>query len=72
MRIASAVVLVPRGDWMCLDLGKVTVTYEDGSQEEIFEFFQDEIMFYQHEFVGLTREQAIELKHKKDIEHLRS
>jgi len=51
---------------------KVTVTFEDGTEKVLFMFFPDEIMFYSHEFVGLTESEAMELRHKRDVAYLRS
>jgi hypothetical protein len=51
---------------------KVKVTYQDGTEEELFSYYPDEISFSPHEFVGLTREQACELRTKKDVSYLRS
>jgi hypothetical protein len=50
----------------------VCVTYEDGSSEKLFSFYPDEISFYPREFIGLTREQALGLRHGKDVAYLRS
>jgi hypothetical protein len=54
------------------DMPKVTVTYDDGSTEELFQYFPDEISFTESEFIGLTSEQAHELRHRKDVAYLRS
>jgi hypothetical protein len=51
---------------------RVIATYEDGSKEQLFEFYPDEISFSADEFVGLTREEAMALKCDKDKEYLRS
>lgn len=51
---------------------KVTVVFEDGSQEELFQFYPDEISFTDAEFIGLTRAEAIELRRSKDLAYLRS
>lgn len=51
---------------------RVTVTYEDGSTEMLFEFYPDEVMFTAREFVGLTRSEALGLFHKKDVSYLQS
>ena len=45
----------------------VNVTYEDGSNEDLFSYYPDEIYFSSHEFLGLTREEAFTLFHKKDV-----
>jgi hypothetical protein len=50
----------------------VTVTYKDGSTEELFSYYPDEIQFCSAEFIGLTREEAIDLRRQKDIAYLRS
>ena len=51
---------------------EVTVTYDDGTTEELFEYFPDEISFTESEFIGLTRDQAHELRHRKDVAYLQS
>jgi hypothetical protein len=50
----------------------VNVTYEDDTKEQLFEFYPDEISFRAEEFVGLTRQEALDLRHKKDVSYLRS
>lgn len=50
----------------------VRVTYEDGSTEDLFSFYPDEINFAESEFVGLTRDQAMALRQKKDSGYLRA
>lgn len=50
---------------------QVWVTYEDGEEEMLFDYYPDEISFTPGEFVGLTRDQAISLRHRKDVEYLR-
>ena len=51
---------------------KVTVTYDDGSTEELFKYFPDEISFTEAEFIGLTSDQAHDLRHRKDVAYLQS
>jgi len=51
---------------------QVTVTYSDGNTETLFSFYPDEISFSPSEFVGLTRDQALELRHRKDVAWLQS
>lgn len=48
------------------------VTLEDGTVVDAFAFYSDEIGFSATELVGLTVEQAKELKHSKDREYLQS
>ena len=50
----------------------VHVTFEDGSKEKLFEYFSDELSFSETEFVGLTRDQAFDLRHGRDVSYLRS
>jgi len=51
---------------------KVIVTYENGEQEELFEFYPDEIDFEEEEFIGLTKREALRLRQEKDIDYLQS
>jgi hypothetical protein len=51
---------------------KVFVTLENGSEEFLFDFYPDEIMFSENEFIGLTIEESRHLKFKKDRNYLRS
>ncbi len=51
---------------------QVWVTYENEEEEEmLFDYYPDEISFTPGEFVGLTRDQALRLRHRKDVEYLR-
>lgn len=49
----------------------VTALFTDGSKEKLFSFYPDEIQFREDEFVGLTRAQALSLRHKRDVTFLR-
>jgi hypothetical protein len=51
-------------------LPAVYVDYDDSTSERLFDFYPDEITFFPHEFVGLTRDQAFELKQSKDQKFL--
>lgn len=51
---------------------KVAVVYDDGTAEELFGFYPDELSFSETEFVGLTRQQAFDLRQRKDVAFLRS
>lgn len=59
-----------------MDLGAATlevhVTYEDGTAEQLFSYYVDELSFTTQEFVGLTRKQAFDLRLKRDTAYLRS
>lgn len=49
---------------------QVWVTYEDGKETMLFDYYPDEISFTPNEFIGLTRSEAIHLKFKKDKAYL--
>ena len=51
---------------------QVFVTFENNKEEFLFEFYPDEISFSQEEFVGLTVEEAKDLKFRKDKAYLQS
>jgi hypothetical protein len=51
---------------------EVIVTFEDGSTKTLFSFYPDEVSFREHEFTGLTEEEAHSLLQKKDTAYLRS
>ena len=44
----------------------VNVILEDGTEVELFSYYPDEISFVASEFVGLTLDEARNLKFKKD------
>lgn len=46
--------------------------FDDKTDEVLFQYYVDEISFTENEFIGLTREQAMSLKSKKDIAYLKS
>ncbi len=50
----------------------VTVTYEDQSTERLFSYFADEIQFTPSDFLGLSRDEALEIRLKKDLAYLKS
>lgn len=54
------------------NMPKVAVTYSDGSEETLFSFYPDELSFSEREFIGLTRDQAMRLRHRKDVAYLQS
>ena len=51
---------------------KVAVTYDDGTEETLFTFYPDELSFSEREFIGLTLDQAMQLRHRKDVAYLQS
>ena len=50
----------------------VHVTFDDGTQKDLFSFYPDEIRFDEGELVGLTETEAHELRRQKDMAFLRS
>lgn len=50
----------------------VTATFEDGTSKVLFSYYPDEISFTENEFVGLTEDEAHQLKHDKDVRFLQS
>jgi hypothetical protein len=51
---------------------EVIATMEDGSKEFVFPWFSDELSFTKTELLGLTIEQARDLKQTRDVAYLRS
>ena len=51
---------------------EVVVTFEDGSTKNLFQFYPDEISFRASDFIGLTEQQAMELRHSRDVTFLQS
>jgi len=51
---------------------RITVTLDDGSTQELFEYYPDELSFTEQEFIGLTLEEARHLKFVKDKQYLQS
>lgn len=45
------------GGW---DPVKVHAEFDDGSSEILFDYFDDELSFSRSEFIGLTRDEALE------------
>lgn len=50
----------------------VTATFEDGTTKDLFSYYPDEISFTEAEFVGLTEDEAHQLRTNKDIKYLQS
>jgi hypothetical protein len=51
---------------------KVFYDHDRANPETLFSYFPDEISFRPSEFIGLTREQAMNLRKQKDIAYLQS
>lgn len=47
-------------------------TLEDSSKKLVIVWFSDELTFKEEELIGLTVEEAQDLKEKRDIEYLRT
>ena len=50
----------------------VYCTYEDGSFDKLFTYYSDEINVTSEELIGLTRKEALDLRHKKDVAYIQS
>lgn len=52
-------------------LPRVSVTFNDGSNAVLFEYFPDEVSFATEEFIGLTEIEARQLFGRKDRAYLK-
>ena len=51
----------------------ISVVYDDKTMDDkIGAYYPDELHYSENEFIGLTKEQAVDLIRKKDIAYLRS
>ena len=71
MKIASARI-TDMPDSLFDPMPQVWVTTENGEEQLLFEYYQDEISFRPEEFIGLTIEEGRHLKFVKDKEYLQS
>ena len=62
----------PMPEGMFDPMPEVIATFEDGSTKTLFSFYPDEISFRAQEFIGLTEEQALALRHRRDMAFLQS
>ncbi len=51
---------------------EVIATFTDDSVKTLFSYYPDEISFSPSEFIGLTEDEARQLRHKKDVRYLQS
>ena len=61
---------MPEGMWD--KMPSVYVTFSDGTEKSLFEFYSDEISFQESDLIGLTESEAGKLRTKKDIEFIQS
>lgn len=62
----------PMPEGMFDPMPKVTATFDNGEEKDLFTFYPDELSFTEGEFVGLTESEAKARKQKKDANFLRS
>lgn len=72
VRCAIGTLPRPMPSGMIDPMPQVKVMFDDGSEKTLFEFYPDELSFTESEFIGLTEDQAHELKMEKDIQYLQS
>lgn len=53
-------------------VNEVDVMYGNGVVETVFKYYPDELSFNEREFIGLTKDEALELFRHRDIAYLRS
>ena len=51
---------------------QVWVTYSTGVEEKLFAYFSDELSFDALEFVGKSKQEALDFRHKRDVEYLQA
>lgn len=56
-------------DWKHTD---VYCTYGDGTFDKLFIYYSDEINITNEELIGLTRKEALDLRHAKDVAYIQS
>lgn len=72
MRVITSCDIGPMPKTFTDPLPKVNVVFDDDTTAELFEFYPDELSFSEVEFIGLTEDEAYDLRHKKDVAYLRS
>lgn len=60
----------PMPEEMFDPMPEVKVRFDNGEQKTLFQFYPDEISFVESEFIGLTEQEAQDLKRRKDINYL--
>ena len=69
MKITSARIEWDKSDRWLAPVVFVTI---DGEESRLFEYYADELSFHSNEFIGLTREEALDLRYQKDLAYIRS
>lgn len=62
----------PMPEGMSDKMPSVNVTFSDGTEKSLFEFYPDEISFSESDLIGLTESEVGKLRTKKDIEFIQS
>tara|TARA_B100000508_G_C11218698_1_gene161212 strand:- start:90 stop:299 length:210 start_codon:yes stop_codon:yes gene_type:complete len=57
-----------------VDFGHATITakFDDGTEGTLFSYYIDELSFRDAELIGLTKQEAGQLRLKKDVAYLQS
>ena len=73
MKITSAIITPmprPKPEGLSDPMPEVVATFGDGSIKTLFEFYPDEIQFWASKFIGLTENEAMILRHRRDVAYL--
>jgi hypothetical protein len=69
MKIVSAII-TPMPKALFDPMPEVVVILEDGTEQNLFSFYPDEITFTPQEFIGKTVQEAKQMRHQKDVSYL--
>lgn len=69
--ISARITAMPKQFGDPMPMVKIILEGED-TEQDLFDYYPDEISFHASEFIGLTIEQARSLKGKKDRQYLQS
>jgi hypothetical protein len=62
----------PTPEGMLDPMPEVVVRVDGGEERTLFSYYPDELSFRAAEFVGLTVDEALALRHRRDVAYLRS
>lgn len=62
----------PMPEGMLDPMPEVKVQFDNGQEKVLFEFYPDELMFKESEFIGLTEESALRLRFERDKSYIQS